>query len=335
MKKLLCRVLSLVLILGTLNFISPPVSAAEATAKGRGSPDDERYIWDFFEELTGNPYGTAGIIGNLYFESHLLSENLEPLGHEMPSLGGITYIDAIDNGVYTGFANDGMGFGLAQWTFPTRKARLVELADCQGRSIGSLDVQLDLIAEELERFNMLYRLSTAESVRFASDYVLKNFENPGDQSEEMLRSRAKICQSFYEKYAGSGADLDITNAQGMVLGVARESDTYGIVAQEGYCQAWVAEVYEEAGFPLDPSNSASESAEKFSVSDDLDNIPAGAAIYGHSETEHGHVGIYMGNGYILHNAGGSVKQDTLDDWIQNYDGYSWGWIGGTNLSQYP
>ena len=333
MAKLLRRMLALVLLIGTLNCISFSAAAVKTTAKGRCTSDEERYIWDFFQELTGDLEGTAGIVGNLFYESHLLSHNLEKLGHELPKLD-VSYTEAVDNGSYKRFTTDGTGYGLAQWTFPARKQRLLDLAQRQGRSIGSLDVQLDLVAAELEDYNMIYRLSNADTVAFASDYVLINFENPRNKSPEMMLERRKICQMFYEKYALGNPDAVISDAQALVAAVAKHSAEYKIDVIPGYCQDWAASVYEAAGHNIDPSHSAAESADRYSISDDLSEIPVGAAVYGHSNSEFGHVGIYVGGGKVYH-VGDKVLVDKLEDWIETSDGFCWGWIGGADLTLLP
>lgn len=162
------------------------------------TPDQEEYIWEYLLDLTGNPKAAAGIMGNLYYESHLLPQKLEDGAGWDDSEDAYTM--AVDCGDYDAFSTDGYGYGLAQWSYSQRKQRLTELAASSNASVGDLDVQLQLIAEELEKFNMLYRISHTDRVRFASDYFLLNFENPQDQDEQMQKHRAELGQSFYEKY---------------------------------------------------------------------------------------------------------------------------------------
>ena len=308
---------------------APPVQAVKTTATGSCAPDQEQYIWSYFMDLTNNPHATAGIVGNLFFESHLLPDNLETFGKAPAVKQGLTYTEAVDQDVYSGFISDGFGYGLAQWTYPGRKQKLLDLAKFMGQSVGSLDVQLALVAQELEEFNMLDRLQSTDSVKFASDYIMMHFENPRDQSPAKKLERVKVCQEFYTKYADSSLS-DLSPLQRKVVTIAKYSEDYNIPAEAGYCQAWANGVYLAAGLANDNSNSASMSAGRFCVSDDFSDIPAGAAVYGHSSSEYGHVGIYVGNGQVYHNVGGVVV-DSLEDWIMFYDGFAWGWIGGNNL----
>ena len=82
-------------------------------------------------------------MGNLYAESALNPKNLQnsyekKLGHTDES-----YTAAVDNGTYGNFVRDRAGYGLAQWTYWSRKEALLAFARSKGRSIGDLEMQLD------------------------------------------------------------------------------------------------------------------------------------------------------------------------------------------------
>ena len=105
---------------------------------------NERIIWDTLLDYIGNPYGVAGLMGNLYAESKLNPKNLQSaykkkLGHTDES-----YTSAVDSGKYSAyaFAHDSAGYGLAQWTYPSRKKALLDFARKQGVSIGDCDMRL-------------------------------------------------------------------------------------------------------------------------------------------------------------------------------------------------
>lgn len=332
MKKYMQGFLAMVLLAGTLFCFPFKVCAAEDVC----SPDDEQKIWDYLLELTGNPMGTAGIMGNLYFESHLNPVALEVKGKQ--ELTGEEYTDMVDDLSYEDFTTDGYGYGIAQWTYSGRKMRLQELAEVQECSVGTLDVQLQMLGEELEKFNMLYRISNTDSIQFASDYFLINFENPSMQDEKVKTERAEKGQYYFDKYtkpkSAEIVDPELTQAQRDIAQIASNSEAYGITAQEGLCQTWVTNVYRKAGFRIYPSGSAKAAADRYLESTDLKDIPVGAAIYGSANKTYGHVGIYIGDNQVCHNIGGAVT-DTLDDWIDTYGGYGWGWPGGLNLIYLP
>lgn len=296
--------------------------------------EDTRRIWNFLLDLTGNPYGAAGLMGNLYAESGLSSINLENSYEPLLGYDDISYTQAVDNGTYQNFVHDSAGYGLAQWTYYTRKEKLLTFAQSQGKSIGDLGMQLQFLARELSGGSVLQVLENATTVREASDKVLVSFENPADQSESVKAYRARMGEYFYNFYTlGIQAEGELTQKQLEVIQIATNSDLYGIPARPGYCQAWAAYVYAAAGLPIDGSCCAYHSGVRYGVSDDWSIIPPGAAVYGYSGTQYGHVGIYVGNGLVYHNVGG-VAVDTLSDWIQKYKGFCWGWEAGSDLTQY-
>ena len=165
--------------------------------------DREKTIWDYLFSKLGNAYGAAGVMGNLNAESSLRPTNLQnsyekKLGHTDES-----YTAAVDNGSYTNFVKDSAGYGLAQWTYWSRKQALLDFAKSQGKSIGDLTVQLDFLWKELtENYgNLLKTLQTATSVEVASTAVLTKYERPADMGEAVQAKRAAFGQAYFDKYA--------------------------------------------------------------------------------------------------------------------------------------
>ena len=169
-------------------------------------------IWTFLMSKLGNEYGVAGLMGNLEAESGLIPYRLQ--GDF--STGYVTsaqYTRDVDAGIIS--KNDfihngpnGGGYGLAQWTFYTRKQGLYEMWQSGGyESIGSIELALDYLWYELQTTfpGVVSTLKKATSIRQASDKVLFDFENPADQSEAMQIKRRDMGQAWYNKYAtGSG-----------------------------------------------------------------------------------------------------------------------------------
>lgn len=167
---------------------------------------NEQKIWSFLFGKIGNAYGVAGLMGNLNAESGLNPNNLQNSYEKSLGMTDAQYTAAVDNGSYTNFAKDSAGYGLAQWTYHTRKAALLSYAKSVGGSIGSLDVQLNFLYKELSenyKTSVLAVLKSAKSVREASDVVLTKFERPANQSEAVKVKRASYGQTYYNKYAGS------------------------------------------------------------------------------------------------------------------------------------
>ena len=304
------------------------------SVNGALPPEEERHIWDSLHSMTGNPYAAAGIMGNLHCESRLLSNNLEDHYQGILGYSDESYTAAVDNGSYTDFINDSAGYGLAQWTYHTRKKGLLDLAGSRGTSVSDVDMQLSYLESEFRSFGMMGSLQNMTSVEEASDYILFHFERP-ENPNSLQPTRAGISSYFYNKYMlGSAAEGDLTQAQMDVIRIATNSEAYGIPARGGYCQAWAANVYGKAGFPIDNSSCARVSGERYGVSSDFTIVPPGAAVYGYSSSKYGHVGIYVGGGLVYHNIGG-VAVDNLADWVQRYNGFCWGWQAGTDLTAQP
>lgn len=139
-----------------------------------------------------------------------------------------------------------------------------------------------------------------------------------------------IGESVYT-FTSDGNDL-----QKKVVEVAMNSSSYGITPKKGYCQGWVADVYAKAGVNGGrriSADTAVSAGKKWGVSKDWNTIQLGATVYGYANQygPEGHVGIYIGNGLVVHNTG-EVTPDDLTDWIKKYDGMCWGWNGGIDLT---
>ena len=156
---------------------------------------NEQKIWSFLLGKIGNAYGVAGLMGNLNAESGLKPNNLQNTYEKSLGMSDEKYTVSVDNGSYTNFAKDSAGYGLAQWTYHTRKAALLAYAKSVGASIGSLDMQLNFLYKELSenyKTSVLAVLKSAKSVREASDVVLTKFERPANQSEAVKVKRAEF-----------------------------------------------------------------------------------------------------------------------------------------------
>lgn len=170
--------------------------------KANLNKDPVKYIWDFLYTRIGNKYGVAGLMGNMKAESNLNPKNVQNSFEKKLGLNDNTYTAAVDSGKYNNFANDGVGYGLCQWTYRTRKKALQDFKG--NRSIGDLDMQLGFLWSELTSSykNVLAVLQSSKSVKEASDAVLVGFEKPKVQSDNVKEYRASLGKQFYENYGG-------------------------------------------------------------------------------------------------------------------------------------
>ena len=174
-----------------------------------GSKSDytEQQMWDYFLGKGLNEYGVAGLFGNLYKESGLSSNNLQNTGNTKLDMTDAEYTSAVDDGSYTNFVKDGYGYGLAQWTYYTRKQNLKDYADDGNYSIGSRKMQCKFLYKELKESysSVLKTLKSATSVSEASNAVLLKYEKPADTSTSVQEARTKAGEKYYKKYASSEA----------------------------------------------------------------------------------------------------------------------------------
>lgn len=168
---------------------------------------NEEKIWNFLASKGLNAFGVAGLMGNLYAESALNPQNLQNTYEKKLGLSDAEYTAAVDSGSYTGFVRDSAGYGLAQWTYWSRKEALLAYAKAAKASIGDLETQLGFLFKELSEgyTSVLAVLKTATSVRQASDVVLTKYERPANQGESVQIKRASYGQSYYDKYAKAAA----------------------------------------------------------------------------------------------------------------------------------
>lgn len=168
---------------------------------------NEEKIWNYLVGKGLSAAGAAGLMGNLYAESALNPKNLQNSYEKKLGYTDATYTAAVDNGSYGNFGHDSAGYGLAQWTFWSRKEGLLAFAQAAGKSIGDLEMQLDFLLKELTEGykGVLDTLKTASDVQTASDSVLLNFERPADQSTTVKNKRAGYGQNYYKKYAATAS----------------------------------------------------------------------------------------------------------------------------------
>lgn len=164
---------------------------------------NEQKIWNYLKSKIKNNYGVAGLMGNLHAESGLRPENLQNTYEKSLGLSDTVYTQAVDNGTYTNFVQDKAGYGLAQWTYWSRKQNLLNFIKNRKVSIGDLEGQLDFLYKELsENYpSILHTLENATSVLQASNEVLLKFERPANQSESVQKQRAQYGQTYYDKFA--------------------------------------------------------------------------------------------------------------------------------------
>lgn len=166
--------------------------------------DNEQTIWTFLLSMIGNPYGAAAVMGSFFIESKLNPMLLESSYAKKFGLTSQEYTLKVDSGEITAdsFAHDHAGYGLAQWTYWSRKEALLNYAKSMNASISNLNIQLQFFWNEVQSYKTaLNALKTATNIRAASDVFTKRYEKPYDISETALKRRADKAQEYYDEYA--------------------------------------------------------------------------------------------------------------------------------------
>lgn len=160
---------------------------------------NEAYIWQRLKKAGYTDEATAGIMGNLKHESGLRPDNLQGSYELKLGLTDKEYTDLVNSGAYSckQFVNDRAGYGLAQWTYYSRKQALYNACF---PDIASLEKQTDYLIKELSWYTKLQQiLKTSGSIRECSDAVLHLYECPADQSERIELIRYNYAVEIYDR----------------------------------------------------------------------------------------------------------------------------------------
>ena len=189
-----------------------------AAKKEAKKMQNDEIIWNYLISKGLTQAGAAGLMGNLFAESGLNPKNLQNSYEKKLGYNDETYTQAVDNLTYTNFVKDAAGYGLAQWTYWTRKQRLLKFAKQSNKSVGDLDIQLDFLMYELQgSYRSLFDLlRTTDSVKEASKAVLIKFEKPADQSLKVQKKRASYGESYYNKFASKKKTSYIQKMKGLL-----------------------------------------------------------------------------------------------------------------------
>ena len=181
----------------------------------------EQQIWFSIKNWCSNEYGIAGLMGNLYAESGLIFGRCEndftadyspsQVYTQKLNSGQVTRDQFRYNSVPPQTSGYGPGYGLAQWTFYTRKYAYWDYynegshgqAGSDTFELWFLEAEITGLLTEYNYLSVYSAMQSATTVRQASDVVLVQFENPYDQSEAVKILRASYGQALYDEYAGS------------------------------------------------------------------------------------------------------------------------------------
>ena len=175
-------------------------------------------VWDALRKNGLSEIFTAAFMGNLYAESGLIPNNMEN-GYE-GTYNDTSYTNAVNNKSYSrdSFINDSIGYGLAQWTYWSRKQGLYDATVARGISIADLSAQLSYLFTESEYKSTVSALnslsaSNKQNLDVCTETVCWTFENPGIPH---MDTRKKAAKSYYETYAGRSVNASSSSSSSSV-----------------------------------------------------------------------------------------------------------------------
>lgn len=180
--------------------------ASSAVAVILAGDDNEQKILNFFMQKGLSLAQAAGIVGNLQVES-----GLKPNIREGGRLVDDTYTP-----------ENGVGFGLAQWTWTGRQKPLVDFTKQMGVPVTDLGGQLGFIWHELEGpyLPALNKLRSTQDPAEAAVVFHNDYEKSAQSPAQVRATRGVYAQKIYDKYkdapalAGAGAPDHLRNPGG-------------------------------------------------------------------------------------------------------------------------
>lgn len=182
----------------------------------------EQNVWNALMSVLNNPYGVAGVMGNLKYESGMKPNKLEGLciqrytQYKNVTYTDKTYTDGVDSGAITkeeflyplkgitfaGKSTHQYGYGLAQWTSMNRKEGLYNLCRSRNASIADEKCQVEWLLHEIQASYpaVFSSLVSARSTDAATDVFLEKFEAPSNPNASRGDRRA-YAKMYYDKFA--------------------------------------------------------------------------------------------------------------------------------------
>lgn len=179
------------------------ISKQETVKSTDDKTNNARVIWNICINSGYSKVAIAGLLGNWDAESGLKANNLQNTFEKKLGMNDQQYSDRVSNGSYTKnqFVRDSAGYGLAQWTYWSRKQAMYEfIVEQKKKRIDDLTEQVNFALCELKTSykTLITKLNNCKTVREASDLVLTQYEKPADQSESVKQKRASLAQFYYD-----------------------------------------------------------------------------------------------------------------------------------------
>ncbi len=180
------------------------------TLKEMSAADAEKAFYKYLTETLGlNCAAACGVLANIAAESAFRSTNLQNTYEKKLGYTDTEYTLAVDNGSYDNFVKDAAGYGFAQWTYWSRKQKLLEFAKSKGKSIGDAEMQMQFFGQEIKGYSGVWKTlqsvpNTAEGAYEAGHKVCYDYEAPAAKQTSAV-TRGNSAKTYFAKYGGSAA----------------------------------------------------------------------------------------------------------------------------------
>lgn len=187
-------------------------------------------IYDFLRGQGMTHEGALGVMGNLQAESGCEACRLQG-DFELSRTRSKEYAEAVDSGQISRhvFSRDGMGWGIYQITYWSRKEGFYDYCKEKGKSIADLTAQLSYMCKEMrtDYFSLFSFLGTTSEMFTACKRVCEEFERPAINNvqaryamalaiEKELQQKEKVVSSFWPprrlEKGMAGPDVEVLQA---------------------------------------------------------------------------------------------------------------------------
>lgn len=220
-----------------LGFIyNPAVKDEETTTATVTGTSNEQTIYNYLTQTAGlNCAAACGILANIEAESAFRPNNLQNSYEKSLGYTDETYTAAVDSGAYSNFVKDSAGYGLAQWTYWSRKQNLLNFAKSKGTSIGDILMQLEFFVQEIKGYTAVWNCltsvaNTAEGAYEAGHKVCYSYEAPSAKETSSV-TRGNRAKTYFAKYSGTAQSTG-TVTSGETVYTVKKGDTLSAIASK-------------------------------------------------------------------------------------------------------
>lgn len=189
---------------------------------------------------------------------------------------------------------------------------------------------------------------------YSNNSVITYCQSEGFSSEKnvsQVSSNFAAAVNNIQLQTSLKTDAPATDVQKRIAEIALDYNNYqknGITTIGGRCLNFTNDVLTAAGLSIHRADCARCAGDYWGVSNDWNSIPIGAEVYANASQQYGHVGIYVGDGYVVHCTtyrnseasvlktvpGGYVIKQSLQSFIESYHAKCWGFSGALS-DTYP